>query len=225
MDLILVGFIKESAMPVTISTNLDDEIDARPLSPGCTPNPTSENPIFYKGWRIRQWTGWKGNRGLLTYPNKKRLTCQVCNKQVRKNQFVYLAQNTDATKHFKCSGNKGNVVGQWLACLGEWPNPEDSNEVRAEKVSKLVFAYSSVPGVHGLYQRGGCFSIEPIRDQTHLFYDTPQEKLEAAREDGLKRLKSFIDEYERILAMQPPGTRLSRDEIKVIDGVVTHILT
>jgi hypothetical protein len=168
------------------------EANLRPLSPGCTPNPSMDHPIMHRGWNIYKWTGWKGNTSIFEdadhVTNRFPVKCSECGKPFQAGDRFIETQATDNIFHFECSNSqiKGQMIGQWVAFkLGA--NKDHSDD---------QFAYAGVPGNQGPFNRGDAFLVIPQGLQEALYPDTPQEKLEQAREEGLVRLKAVIDEIE-----------------------------
>ena len=168
-----------------------DVVNQRPLSNGRTPNGGYEGPPLeiYRGWSIDKWTGWKGNTAIIEITDDRGpVGCAVCGKGFRPGDIVVTYSGTDDLEHINCSENelKGRIVGQWLAHKGDPPNTR--------------FAYASVPGTEGEYERGAWFDIKVKDGQLAYTPDTAQEILELAREDGYKRLKVAIDAIENSTA-------------------------
>jgi hypothetical protein len=171
--------------------NAYDLVNTRSLSPGCTPNPSQENPIRYKGWDIYKWTGWKGNTDIAgsgSWPVKSRKLCAKCLQVIKAGDAFVFSQQVDDIFHFACSDNtiKGQIFGQWLAFKKV---TDDHNN--------WGFAYGSAPGFQGGYRPGDAFELKMLPGQVHLMVDSPQEAFEAAREEALRRLKEYIDSVEK----------------------------
>jgi hypothetical protein len=173
------------------------EVNGRLLSPGCTPshgefiNPPGkyESVGDYRGWAIRGWTGWKGNTAIIEPSDIKRLpNCEVCGKHYSAGDKVVWYAQSDRVEHCNCSEHpiKGQIVGQWLAFK---PGLSGSYE-------DAKYAVACVPGTAGAYKRGAEFDISVQPGQSPCTPDTPQDVLEAAREDGFVRLKKAIDAIE-----------------------------
>lgn len=156
------------------------------MSPLCTPNPKREDPIMHNGWEIFRWTGWKGRVDECdeSQPSSIPISCSVCGKEIAVGDKYIVSQGSDNVDHYDCSTmeNKDQIAGQWIA----------TKVIEGE----YRFAYSSVTGGPGAYRPGKSFSVIPTDEQVMLTYDTPQGVLEAAREDGLVRLKRYIDDVE-----------------------------
>lgn len=168
----------------------NDIPNMRPLSPKCTPHPLTGKPIRHNGWDIYKWTGWKGNTSIFEQKDyqikKNKVKCTACGKLFQAGDRYIESQGTDDIFHFDCSDSpiKGQMIGQWLAV---------KNGVKEDR-SDYKFAYASVPGSKGAYARGQSFDVIPIEAQSPLTPETPMETLEAAREDGLVRLKKYLDD-------------------------------
>lgn len=168
---------------------------------GFTPNPSMDNPILYNNWKIYRWTGWKGlgARGKFT-SIRIRAVCRKCGVELKDGDDIFESQGWDDPTHYSCSGDDGTVVGQWLAVKGEFPKREDSDEERARKRRETLFAYASCPGGTSAYERCEALLIEPQYGQKKIYYYTPDEEKDAVREEGLRRLKEWIDQYELSIA-------------------------
>ena len=162
-----------------------------PIPKAFTPNPDFENPILHRDWKIFRWTGWKGHMGRHFHSDgicpsislPELCHCSVCGEVLGQNATTWASQSDDREKHWKCAGDPGTVVGQWLAFKGA--------EYKAG--TKM---YASYPGWQGIYEPGGCFDIRICEGQKELTYDTSQEELLAVREECLIRLKLVIDAFE-----------------------------
>jgi hypothetical protein len=151
--------------------------------PALTPNPSFEAPMGYRGWKIYCWTGWKGYRS--TKEVGKDRECPVCHLPVKVGDLAYYKQGFDEELHYKCSGDRGTIVGQWLAMKGE-------------TMADARFLVSSVPGEEREFQKGEDFDVKAKEKQEELFYDTPLVTLEAAREEGLVRMRALIAKIEGV---------------------------
>ena len=159
--------------------------------PDTYPVITMGQPWEYNGWKIWKWTGWKGN-WYRRSPHSTTLICSSCLKPLEKWDIIYVAYNLCGMWHAECSPQyTGEIYGQWLALdkLVQYGEP-GHHDVR--------HAYASVPGGEGLYQIGAYFDI---MGGPRLTYYTDPEELEAAKWEGLERLKAVIDqEVNRVVA-------------------------
>jgi hypothetical protein len=173
--------------------NIASAVNLRPLSKGCTPNGNKDgSPLeIYRGWVIRNWTGWKGNTCIIEDGDVLGpVGCAICGKGFMPGDIVVSYSGSDDRDHINCSTNKlkGRIIGQWLAHKGTYGD------------QYARYAYASVPGGEGEYKRGANFIIEVQPGQIAYTPETAQEVLELAREDGLKRLKAAIDAIENAAA-------------------------
>jgi hypothetical protein len=163
--------------------NLTDKINLAPLGSNCTPCPSPENPIAYKGWKIWRWTGWKGcDFEIETSDNED--NCTACGKTVTVGEKAILRQSVRGIVHSDCSDDplKGQIFGQWLAYKGDYFGPD------------CQYAYASIPGGCGTYRKGDFFNIaSPSQLYCHK---TVKDELDYAREECLKKLKAYIDSVE-----------------------------
>lgn len=170
--------------------DMTNELNSRPLSPGCTPNPSMESPIMHHEWEIYRWTGWKGGAYILDRENfgngENGIKCPACGIAFNPGDKVNMTQSNHNFFHFECSDDpfKERLIGQWLAVK------------RGREIVDNKFAYASVPGGNSAYERGAYFDVDVAQGQELLTPGTAQEILEAAREEGLIRLKKYIDDVE-----------------------------
>ena len=168
------------------------EVNMSQLNFGCTPHPSMDNPIIHNGWEIYKWTGWKGNTAIFEAGDhlieKVQAKCTSCGKLFQPGDRYIESQGIDDLFHFECSDSptKGQIIGQWLAV----------KKGILEDRSDYKFAYASVPGSDGAYKKFQSFDVTPTGIQGPLTPETPIEILEAAREDGLVRLKKYLDDVE-----------------------------
>lgn len=195
--------------------NPTDNINTRPLGPGCTPNPTITDPIAYHyGWLIHRWTGWKAGYEIVEFSDIRFLEkpCAKCGKHFNVGDRFVESQGTDLVFHFECSDYplKDKILGQWVAVK----KGDKEGELVTEQIGPFEarirrvgcndrFAYASVTGSQGKHEPFASFCVEPQEGQEWLTPETQQEILEAAREDGLRRLKQYIDDVEEGRAPWP----------------------
>ncbi len=139
--------------------------------------PSLQNPIWYRGWQICQWTGWKGNWAVRNPLSTRKQFCHGCGKLIECGDILYYCQSVDWMYHAECQTKyHGRITSQWVAM-------ESSKGDR--------FAYASVPGDQGLFNKGGCFNIREEIDQP-TYYTDPEVLMEL-RAECFERLKGVID--------------------------------
>lgn len=160
--------------------------------------------IYYNGWTIYGWTGWKGTKSKFGVNSKKynaswgdltvdefndagtKNPCLVCGNPAKYGDLVIISQGTRAINHYACvNGDKPDRhMGQWLA--SKWTG--DKWQYAGVNVDNLVVDKL----IGSEYRKGDSFEVSI--DGEFITEDTSYALKIIAKEDGLSKMYEVIDE-------------------------------